>query len=103
MLLLLAEREYHGYQLYEKIKELGFDGECLDKTILYRDLRELEELDLITSRWDSEESKGPRRRVYKINDNGLTNLDEWMEVLVGLTERINDVRQRYSSYKEQNR
>lgn len=100
ILLMLAEKESHGYELYEQLQTFGFDQECLDTSVLYRDLREMEELGLIGSEWDTEESKGPQRRVYRILPEGFVNLDEWIEVLSGLLGRINQVVDKYAIYKE---
>ena len=100
ILLLLAENESHGYELYDQLQSLGFDPECLDTSVLYRDLREMEELGLISSRWDAGESKGPQRRVYSILPEGFVNLEEWIDVITRLSGRIDQLVEKYSKYKE---
>lgn len=64
LLLLLAESESHGYELYDQLVTFGFETERLDSSIVYRDLREMEEQGYIELYWD-EDSKGPKRRMYK--------------------------------------
>jgi len=49
LLLLLAEKESHGYELYDQLSGFGFDPQRLDSSVVYRDLREMEELGLIDS------------------------------------------------------
>ena len=44
LLLLLAESESHGYELYDQLLSFGFDPDRLDSSIVYRDLREMEEM-----------------------------------------------------------
>jgi DNA-binding PadR family transcriptional regulator len=87
LLLLLAEGDSHGYELIDKLDKLGFETDNLDSSILYRDLRDMEEVGLIESTWD-EDSKGPRRRVYQINDEGLRRLQVWFEGLDQIRNQI---------------
>ena len=95
LLLMLVEKEAHGYELYEELTSLGFDPDYLDSSILYRDLRDMEEMGLIGSTWDEEESKGPKRRVYHILDEGMICLGEWIENLNHIQDQINQITNRY--------
>ncbi|MCK5793635.1 MAG: helix-turn-helix transcriptional regulator [Anaerolineales bacterium] len=97
LLLMLAEKETHGYELYDQLASLGFDPECIDSSILYRDLRDMEDMGLIGSRWDDEESKGPKRRVYRILDVGKIHLGEWIENLESIQNQINRLIKRYKT------
>lgn len=94
LLLLLTEKQSHGYEIYDKLETFGFDPDSLDSSIVYRDLREMEEMGLIESNWD-DDSKGPRRRVYKILDLGSICLAEWMEVLDNIQDQMNQITNRY--------
>ena len=49
LLLMLAEGESHGYELYDQLISFGFDHERLDSSIVYRELRDLDEQGLIES------------------------------------------------------
>jgi len=100
LLLLLAEGDSHGYDLMEQLDSLGFESEYLDSSILYRDLRDMEEMGLIQSSWD-DDSKGPKRRVYQINKEGLRRLEGWLESLdlvrvqiVKLQDRFQDLQKK---------
>jgi len=95
LLLMLAENESHGYELYDQLESLGFDPECLDSSILYRDLRDMEEMGLIESKWDDEDSKGPKRRVYRILDVGMNRLGEWIDNLGNIQDQIDQIIKRY--------
>lgn len=44
LLLMLVEKESHGYELYDQLEVFGFGLEWLDSNIVYRDLREMEEM-----------------------------------------------------------
>lgn len=96
LLLLLAEKETHGYELYDKLSQFGFDPDCLDSSIIYRDLREMEDQGLITSNWD-ENSKGPRRRVYRIVEDGKQILQDWISRLENHQNRIEIIKDRYQA------
>ncbi len=96
LLLLLAEEESHGYELFDQLSVFGFDLQRLDSSIVYRDLREMEELGLIDSYWD-DDSKGPKRRVYRILDEGSICLAEWMNVLDIIQEQMIQLIKRYKT------
>lgn len=96
LLLMLAENESHGYELFDQLESFGFDPECLDSSIVYRDLRDMEDLGLIESNWD-DDSKGPKRRVYKIREEGMVRLGEWIKNLENIQGRISTIRDRYLS------
>jgi poly-beta-hydroxybutyrate-responsive repressor len=98
LLLLLAEGDCHGYDLYDRLEQFGFEQDCLDSSIVYRHLREMEEGQLITSFWD-ENSKGPRKRVYQISNQGLQELSSWMALLDRHQGRINVIAERYQKIK----
>ena len=86
LLMLLAERERHGYELLELLPE--WVGERrVDLGNLYRLLRGLEEEGLVGSRWD-EGQPGPAKRVYWLTDDGRAVLGRWGEGLRDLRGRI---------------
>src|SRR5213593_22064 len=78
LLLLLRERPLHGYELLERIPELG-EGR-VDIGNLYRLLRSLEEEGLVRSEW-SADLPGPAKRTYELTDEGRRLLDRWAEAL----------------------
>ena len=79
LLLLLRERPLHGYELLERIPELGIEGR-VDIGNLYRLLRALEEEGLVRSEW-SAELPGPAKRTYELTDEGRRLLDRWADAL----------------------
>lgn len=79
LLLLLRERPLHGYELLERIPELGVEGR-LDIGNLYRLLRSLEQEGLVRSEW-SAGLPGPAKRTYELTDEGRRLLDRWAEAL----------------------
>ena len=95
LLLLLAEKETHGYELNEQLSSLGFDSDCFDSSIIYRDLRDMEDIGLIESTWDGKESKGPKRRVYRILEEGKIQLGVWIDNLEVIQEQITQLADRY--------
>jgi PadR family transcriptional regulator len=79
LLLLLRERPLHGYELLDRIPELGVEGR-VDIGNLYRLLRTLEDEGLVRSEW-SAELPGPAKRTYELTDEGRALLDRWAEAL----------------------
>ncbi len=77
LLVLLRRDQAHGYSLLDDLAEFGFDPEFLDPSLVYRALREMESLGLVTSEW-SDESLGPQRRVYRVTPAGEEYLAQWI-------------------------
>jgi poly-beta-hydroxybutyrate-responsive repressor len=93
LLLLLRERPLHGYELLERIPELGVEGR-VDIGNLYRLLRSLEDEGLVTSEW-SAELPGPAKRTYELTAEGRRLLDRWAEALQRAEETISSFLERY--------
>jgi PadR family transcriptional regulator, regulatory protein PadR len=74
LLLELAKKSSHGYELIER---LGQDGSAApDPGNFYRMLRSLEEDGLVCSTWDTQ-NRGPARRVYELTEQGMEFLHAW--------------------------
>jgi len=74
LLLELAKKTSHGYELIER---LGQEGNATpDPGNFYRMLRSLEEEGLVCSTWDTKNS-GAARRVYELTDQGTEFLHAW--------------------------
>lgn len=71
LLLLLAERPDHGYDLVSRLAPLGLTG--IDGASTYRALRALEREGCIGSRWTPSPG-GPARRVYHLTREGQSTL-----------------------------
>lgn len=77
LLLMLTREEAHGYSLLDGLSEFGFNLDRFDPSLIYRVLREMEEGGWVASRWD-DDSQGPRRRVYRITQDGIDYLKVWV-------------------------
>ena len=76
--LLLLEGTAHGYQLAERVGELGLGG--ADRGGVYRVLRSMEDEGLVLSSW--EEGVGtPPKRTYEMTEQGFVQLCEGAESL----------------------
>jgi PadR family transcriptional regulator PadR len=78
LLLELAKKPSHGYELLERLSQDW--GDAPDPGNFYRMLRSLEEEGLVCSNWDTQ-SSGPARRVYEVSDQGLEYLQAWVVTL----------------------
>lgn len=79
LLLLLHRRQAHGYTLLEQLTEFGLEN--LNPGVIYRTLRDMEDMGWVTSTWDEEQTQGPPRRVYRITDEGDNALAQWVQDL----------------------
>ncbi|MFE9258092.1 helix-turn-helix transcriptional regulator [Streptomyces sp. NPDC006879] len=71
LLLLLAERRGHGYELMERLRDFGCAG--TEPAHVYRLLRTLEAAGSVTSHWRASDS-GPARREYRLTGQGAREL-----------------------------
>ena len=76
LLLLLAKKATHGYELMDALRSAPGDENWSDPGMLYRTLRQFEQDGLVTSAWDTE-GRGPARRVYRLTDAGREYLEWW--------------------------
>ncbi len=99
LLLMLKEKGgAYGYDLLGNLTEYAFtDGE-IEKAVVYRTLRRLEQNGYITSDWDTDEP-GPARRVYTLTHDGKRHLKEWAQVLAKVAGSMNRFVLRVSSDK----
>jgi len=86
LLLLLAEKPTHGYELLERLKALP-DAPSADRGHLYRTLRRLEEHGLVTSTWQIPQA-GPARHTYTLTTSGLQALDAWTDHIRAARARL---------------
>jgi PadR family transcriptional regulator PadR len=93
ILIILQKKELHGYELMTEINEFlpGFASKGPgDMGRGYRILRMLEEEELITSRWETEET-GPARRVYSLTQKGeivRENIIDYIKQLKQYTDKF---------------
>jgi len=99
LLLLLARKSAHGYELLEELRNLFFQGEALDPSLVYRSLRKMEEDGFILSEWATGGS-GPARRVYTITEEGKVALALWAEHIRVQLQRFETFLREYSSVLE---
>lgn len=92
ILLLLKERESHGYELVSRLTDLGF--EVPDFGGLYRALRSMEDEGLVSSHWGTP-ARGPARRVYGITPGGDQQLKDAAPALVNQRRAIGGLLDRY--------
>jgi PadR family transcriptional regulator, regulatory protein PadR len=95
LLLLLREKQAHGYDLLERVQQMGFEG--VDPGGLYRTLRRLERERLVSSSWEPSES-GPQRRIYEITRRGMEELHARAKAIAAGQERAEAFLGRYEEF-----
>jgi poly-beta-hydroxybutyrate-responsive repressor len=102
LLVMLYRSNSHGYSLLSELNEFGFNPGQLDPSLVYRALREMEEIGLVTSEWDEEDSLGPQRRVYSITQAGEDYLVAWVEDLRRTRQEIDTLITAYEQVGKKN-
>jgi PadR family transcriptional regulator PadR len=92
VLLLVAESPTHGYELLDRLRELGYAKR--DPGALYRSLRGLEEDGLLESWWEPAAS-GPARRRYRATPAGRGCLEDMAEALAERNQQLSAYLQRH--------
>ena len=77
LLALLKSWTAYGYDLVQRLDAAGFGD--YNKGSVYRALRQMEALGLVSSHWDTA-SEGPARRMYTVTPYGLTFLQSWLAI-----------------------
>lgn len=78
LLALLRDWSGYGYELAQRLEDAGFARQ--NSGSLYRTLRQMEGLGLISSFWDTS-AAGPARRMYSLTKAGQLFLDNWISAL----------------------
>ena len=76
LLLLLAKKASHGYELMEALRAIPGSENLSDPGMMYRTLRQLEKAEVLRSAWDTA-GRGPARRVYELTKIGREQLEAW--------------------------
>ncbi len=88
ILAALTEGPIHGYRLAERIHEMaGQFGEKPDVSGIYRFLKKMETMGLVTSSWEAGET-GHAKRLYEITGDGRACLARWTTTLEAYLEAI---------------
>jgi poly-beta-hydroxybutyrate-responsive repressor len=87
LLILIGKKSRHGYALHDALKELGIRP--IHPSVVYRTLRQMEELGWISATWDTTEgSQGPPRKIFSLTDAGEEALQTWQDELTRAQESI---------------
>ncbi len=96
LLLLLHHSPAHGYTLIEQLGEFGLEDP--HPRVVYRVLRDMEANEWVTSTWDTEQTQGPPRRVYRLTAVGDEMLSMCIRDLRQTHEQIDDLVDSYSRH-----
>jgi len=95
LLILLKEQPRHGYSLLGDIEAMGMT--TIHPSVVYRTLREMEGLEWIQSDWDTDQTQGPPRRIYRLTAQGEAALQNWRRELEKAQKMITDLLRRIES------
>ncbi|MBN2355417.1 helix-turn-helix transcriptional regulator [candidate division KSB1 bacterium] len=88
ILFLLWNGWKHGYELMSEIPKFGFVAGPADPGAIYRTLRHLENVGLVTSEWDTS-GTGAAKRIYKLSQEGKNHLRLWADSLRNRRDALN--------------
>jgi len=86
LLVLVKGEPSHGYSLLNDLGEMGLN--TLHPSVVYRTLREMEDLGWIQSDWETDQTQGPPRRTYHLTALGEEALQYWKQELARTNEII---------------
>lgn len=89
LLAFLNSESLHGYGLLDKLESLGLGS--VNPSVIYRILRDYEEIGLVQSNWNKESTQGPPRRVYSLTDAGEEALQRAIDSLNDTITKINKI------------
>ncbi len=97
MLLLLAQKPGHGYELMGKLAG-EYSITDIDPGFLYRTLRFMESEGVIDSSWDTE-GEGPPRRLYTLTEAGHEHLKKIAGDIEAIKNQMERFLQEYSTLR----
>ena len=97
LLLALSGGPSHGYELLDKVREMGL--RVAEAGGLYRTLRAMEHDELVRSWWEPSQS-GPARRTYSLTDHGSRELGGTVDQLRVVATLIEAMVDRYNVVAE---
>ena len=84
ILRLLTEQDRYGYEVCREVAARSLGMYELKEPSLYSAFRRLEGEKLVVSYWGDDESKGARRKYYRITEEGAAyfrhTVEEWQRV-----------------------
>lgn len=89
LLILLKQQPRHGYTLLSELAKRKMRS--MHPSVVYRTLRELEDLGWIQSDWETTATQGPPRRIYRLTDLGDNALKNWREELKDIQDLISSL------------
>jgi poly-beta-hydroxybutyrate-responsive repressor len=98
-LVLIAEHGCHGYELAERLQELGFQGPRSSN--VYKLLRTLEREGLTTSAWDLSRDGGPTRRIYSLTPSGEDYIRSYHRCILTHRDALSAVLDRWAVVEKQ--
>jgi poly-beta-hydroxybutyrate-responsive repressor len=78
LLAMLKGWSAYGYELSQRLDAAGFGA--YNKGTVYRALRHMEALGLVSSMWDTT-TAGPARRMYSLTQAGSLFLSNWLALV----------------------
>jgi DNA-binding PadR family transcriptional regulator len=86
-LLQLHNQDRHGYDLLHGLQEFIADADDYDPSIIYRIMRDMETNGLVSS-YEGTVSRGPKRRMYNLTEQGRNQLSSWITDLQKTRDEI---------------
>jgi PadR family transcriptional regulator PadR len=99
LLLLLAKKPSHGYELMEALRRIPGSQNLSDPGMLYRTLRQLEQSEVLRSAWDTG-GRGPARRIYELTEIGREQLETWAAEIRKTRTHLDEFLATYESIAE---
>ena len=88
LIVLISEKARHGYMLLSDLDDLGLG--TIHASVVYRTLREMEDLGWIQSEWNTNQTQGPPRRIYSLTKAGTRTMQNWQQELEKVQRIINE-------------
>lgn len=85
--LQLNDQDKHGYELLQGLSEFIDDAEEYDPSMIYRLMKEME-LNGFVNSYEGDTSRGPKRKMYRLTEEGRLQLERWVLDLKRSREEI---------------
>lgn len=90
LLTLLRKDDSYGYKLANDLIMYKLIDKSVNIGLIYRALRSLEDKGFIDSDWEDSDD-GPKKRIYSINEKGVTEINHMLELLKERRKHIDTI------------
>ena len=91
ILAALSEKESYGYEICEQVRQRSRGFFQMEQGYLYPALRRMASEKLVAAYWEDADSRGPKRRYYRLTERGRRRLEAFLKARQEFNDQLDRV------------